>query len=106
LTPPKLEKLLCSESKLRKKYGSSIQLEVSLRLQELYFADCLEDLRHSGGAYHQLFGDRKGQIAASCGKKMRLILKPVSNSQLNKPDGSLDWTLVKSIQIIDLIDYH
>jgi proteic killer suppression protein len=36
----------------------------------------------------------------------RLVFKPADDPPPRKPDGGLDWTQVRSIEIVGIGDYH
>jgi len=69
-------------------------------------ARCLEDLRMLPGNWHELKGDRKGQLACSLLGRNRLIFTPADNPRPTKPDGGLDWSRVTAVENIEIEDYH
>lgn len=77
------------------------------RLTELRAADCLADLRNVPQAdYHELTGDRKGQLAGNLDHPYRLIFVPAHEPIPRKADGGLDWEQVTAVTVIEIVDYH
>jgi proteic killer suppression protein len=66
----------------------------------------LEKLRFAPGDWHELSGNRKGEIACSVSGLLRLIFIPANVPRPTKPDGGLDWTRVTAIMNLDIINYH
>ncbi|MDR1962360.1 MAG: hypothetical protein LBQ50_01110 [Planctomycetaceae bacterium] len=66
----------------------------------------LEMLRFYPGHYHELIGNRWGQLAVSLGGRSRLIFEPGTLPRPEKPDGGLDWSKVTAVEIIEITDYH
>ena len=73
----KLSKILNDDKAISKKYGQ-IADKIRVRLSEIAAADNLEDLRYVAGNFHELIGNRKGQLACSLKEPYRLIFKPVN----------------------------
>ena len=76
------------------------------RLIQIAEADNLEELRHRPGHWHELTGDRWGQLAASLDGLNRLIFEPNDDPRPTKDDGGLDWSAVTEIVIVEIADYH
>ena len=84
----KLAKILNSTKELRKCYGADCGGRIGRRLDDLRAADNLAVIRKlSQMRCHELTGDRKGQLAADV-------------------NGGLDWENVRTIRILEVIDYH
>ena len=66
----------------------------------------LEELRLQAGGWHELAGDRKGQLACSLTKLKRLVFMPANDPIPTKPDGGLDWSKVTAAINIEITDYH
>jgi plasmid maintenance system killer protein len=102
-----LQKICSSEAKMRRKFGDRQAERLMQRLAELKGADCLEDMRYFPAVRcHELHQDREGQLAVDLIHPKRLIFKPDHDPIPLKDDGGLDWTLVTSILIIEVVDYH
>ena len=76
------------------------------RLQQMRDAENLEELRFAAGGWHELKGDRKGQLACSLLKRLRLVFAPANDPRPVKPDGGLDWSQVTAVVNLEIIDYH
>ena len=76
------------------------------RLDQMNDARNLEDLRWLPGGWHELKGDRKGQLACSLSGRVRLIFTPAHDPLPTKPDGGLDWTRVTAVENLEIVDYH
>ena len=76
------------------------------RLRQMRDAKSLESLRLLPGHWHELVGDRKGQLACSLLGRNRLIFTPAHTPRPAKPDGGLDWTRITAIENIEIEDYH
>jgi proteic killer suppression protein len=77
------------------------------RLTELKAAECLADLRNVPQAdYHELTGDRKGEIACNVDHPYRLIFVPAHNPTPKKEDGGLDWNQVTAVEVTEIVNYH
>jgi toxin HigB-1 len=102
----KLQKLCNSASKLRGEYGPRMAMLIQQRLAELDAAEVLDDMRHVTGARcHELTGNLKGSLAVDLVHPDRLVFKPDEPVPKLK-DGGLDWTQVRSIQVVGIGDYH
>lgn len=74
------------------------------RLDDLRASGSLEAMRHLPGRCHELKGDRAGQFAVDLEHPKRLVFEPLEG--VRGADGSLDWSSVKTIEIVDIVDYH
>ncbi len=77
-----------------------------LRLRQIKAAQNMEELRFAPGKYHELHGDRKGQIACSLTGANRLIFVPVNDPLPVDKDGKLIWSEITEIVILEIEDYH
>ena len=103
----KLQKLCNSANKLRGQYGPRMAELIQQRLAELMDADTLEEMRTLPGAKcHELTQNLKGLLAVSLVYPDRLAFKPADSPLPRKPDGGLDWSRVKHIEIAGIGDYH
>ena len=102
----KLGKQLTVPVQMQKAYGQMAR-KVDQRLEELKAANTLADMRMIPGArYHELSGQREGQLAVNISGNFRLIFIPEHEPIPEKDDGGLDWDAVIDIKIIEVVDYH
>jgi len=98
---------ICTDDKAARKVLGNAGAQVLLeRLKQMRDAPNLEELRFAPGAWHELVGDRKGQLACSLLKRVRLIFIPANDPVPVKPDGGLDWSEVTAVMNIEIVDYH
>jgi proteic killer suppression protein len=102
----KFEKLCNDLKALTKAYGKDSAKKIRRRLDDMKAAADLEVCRKLPGGYHELTGDRKGQISCDAGGGLRLIFKPASNPPPAKPDGGLDWSKVTAVIVLEITNYH
>ncbi len=102
-----LEKCANDHRHAQRKLGPDRAKKYLLRLQQLRDATCLADLRHLPQAgFHELTGDRKGEIACNVDHPYRLILVPAHDPLPKKADGGLDWDEVTAVKVTEIVDYH
>ena len=105
-TQNKLRKLANDDRKCCKEMGK-IRAELYYkRLNDLRDAETLEDVRYLPGHYHELKEDRKGEWACDLDHPYRLIFKPYENPVPITPDAIYIWNEIKSVKIIEIVDYH
>ena len=96
---------LCKQSKVAvKKLGMESAKKLQRRLSELHAASVVSEL--AIGRPHPLEYGRTGQFAVDLHKGVRLIFKPTREPPPFKADGSIDWSQVDEITIIEAEDYH
>lgn len=106
-TNSKLQKLCNSATKLRGEHGPRMAELIQQRLAELESAESLDDMRFIVGAKcHELTKNLKGLLAVSLVHPDRLAFKPADSPLPRKPDGGLDWSKVKRIEVVGIGDYH
>ena len=105
-TNNKLKKILSNETKCIKVYGSRATKIIMQRLDDMYDADCLEDLKNFPGRYHELVGDRKGQWACDLVHPYRLIFTPEERPIPTDNNGKYIWIKINAVIIIEIVDYH
>lgn len=76
------------------------------RLNSMYAADSLEDVRHLPGNFHELSGDRKGQWACNLDQPYRLIFEPVNDPIPVDANGKFVWIEIREIEILEITNYH
>jgi len=80
---------------------------IQRRLSQLAAATVLEDMRNVVGANcHELHENLKGLLAVDLVHPDRLAFRPANDPIPRKPDGGLDWSLVTSIEVVAIGDYH
>lgn len=103
----KLQKLCNSSKKLRGEYGPRMADIIQQRLAELADIEKLEDMKMLPAAKcHELTQNLKGLLAVSLVYPDRLAFRPKHKPIPKKPDGGLDWSKVKHIEIAGIGDYH
>ncbi len=60
-TNKKLKALVNDYRKMQKELGRNRANILNKRLQQIFFSETLEDLRHQPGNFHELKSNRKGQ---------------------------------------------
>ena len=101
----RLQRLLESQKLLRKKFGSKSERVIMRQMVLLDAAESIQDMLSGIGGWHELEADRKGQCAGDAGGGKRIIIKP-NPPVPKKQDGGTDWTKVKSVQVVEVEDYH
>lgn len=76
------------------------------RLDDLGAAQTLEVMRNLPGRCHELKGDRAGQLSIDLDGPYRLLFAPVEDPPPKKPDGGLDWSRVKAVVLIGVVNTH
>lgn len=81
---------------------------VAMRLQQMSHIDNLAQMSQFPEAkcHPLLNGGRKGQLAVWVDNKFRIVFEPAHDPRPTKDDGSLDWTQVTAIKVIEIVDYH
>jgi proteic killer suppression protein len=98
---------ICTDDKVaRKELGKEGARILGKRLEQMLGAESLEDLRIAAGGWHELKGDRKGQLACSLQGPKRLVFTPANDPLPTKPDGGLDWSEVIAVMNLEIVDYH
>lgn len=96
---------LCEQSALaERKLGRKMAKKLRSRLSDLQAAAVVTDL--CAGRPHPLEGDRRGQFALDLVHPARLVFVAKDDPIPTKEDGSIDWSKVTQIQIIEIKDYH
>lgn len=102
----RLEKLANNYRLCQKKMGSIRAKLFNKRLDDLNTAETLEDVRYLPGHYHELREDRKGQWACDLDHPYRLIFTAYASPIPTDDFGKYIWLEIKSVEIIEIIDYH
>lgn len=102
----KLRKLAENYTSCQKELGS-IRAKLFLRrLNDLYNAETLEDVRHLPGRFHELTADRKGQWACDLDHPYRLIFEPHEDPIPMDESGRYIWIEIREVEILEIVDYH
>ncbi len=97
----------CNDFKrLVRKYNTHRAKLLRRRLDDLYAVPNLDAMRNLPGRCHELKGNREGQISIDLDGPYRLIFSPDHNPVPRKHDGGLDWTQVKAIIAIEVVNTH
>jgi len=102
----RIQKICTDDKTAKKELGSEGAKVLKQRLDQMRDVDSLEDLRFEPGGWHELVGDRDGQLACSLRGLNRLVFTPANDPIPTKPDGGLDWSGVTAVINIKIIDYH
>ncbi|NUM72001.1 MAG: type II toxin-antitoxin system RelE/ParE family toxin [Ignavibacteriaceae bacterium] len=95
-----------NNSKLLKKNYGMLADKLKQRLDQLFKAESLEELRNAPGNFHELKQNRKGQWACNLNANHRLIFTPQESPIPIDDTGSFNWSEIRGIEIIEIIDYH
>ena len=102
----RIQKICTDARSAQKVLGKAGAQVLKDRLDQMIDADNLENLRFAPGDWHELVGDRKGEIACCLMKRVRLIFAPANDPRPTKPDGGLDWSKVTAVMNLEIVDYH
>ena len=92
-----LNKKLKDRRTIRRCFGD-LEDGISLALSSLELVTCLDDLTPGPPLYrHRLYGDLDGMWALRVSRNRRMILQPL--------DGESPCE-IRSVRIIDIVDYH
>lgn len=94
------------QSELVRAEGARRAQLIRARLDALYAATCLEELRNVPGPLHELKGDRKGQLSFDLDHPYRLILVPNHEPVPSTEDGGMDWARLTAVKILGIEDTH
>jgi proteic killer suppression protein len=102
----RIQKICTNDKVAQKILGKDNARFLKLRIEQMTNADNLGELRFVDGAWHELKGDRKGQLACSLLGRVRLVFTPANTPRPTKSDGGLDWSKVTAVHNLEIIDYH
>jgi len=101
-----LKKVVNDDRKLVKRFGQKRANLIKRRLDDMFAADTLEELRNVPGRYHELIGDRKGQWACDLDHPYRLIFIPHEDPIPTDDDGKYIWIEITGVDVTEITDYH
>lgn len=102
----KLKKYANNDKQAIKKLGQRRAILFKQRLDDLFDAKTLEEVRNLPGNYHELKSNRKGQWACDLDHPYRLIFEPHENPIPINESGQYIWIEIKGVEIIEIVDYH
>lgn len=102
----KLRKYANNDKQAIRKLGQRRADLYKQRLDDLFDASTLEDVRYLPGNYHELKGNRKGQWACDLDHPYRLIFEPHEDPIPTDESGQYIWLEIKGVEIIEIVDYH
>lgn len=102
----KMEKEFNSAKELNKSHGQQRAKVIMKRMTQLRGADNLEQLRNAPGRCHLLKQNLAGIFSLDLDGPYRLLFEPVENPPPLLEDGSIDWSLVTSVRVLEVRDTH
>jgi len=102
----KLRKYANNDKQAIIKLGQRRAILYKQRLDDLFDAETLEEVRNLPGNYHELKSNRKGQWACDLDHPYRLIFEPHENPIPINESGQYIWIEIKGVEIIEIVDYH
>ncbi len=103
----KLQKIFSSSSSLIQEYGVDRGKAIKKRINFIMSATNLAEIpTDKPFRRHSLKGKRKGLFAIDINKNYRLIFKPNNTPLTNDKNFGLNLSLITSIKILDVEDYH
>lgn len=102
----KLKKIADNYSICQKELGAIRAKLFVRRLNDLYNAETLEDVRNLPGRYHELTADRKGQWACDLDHPYRLIFEPHEDPIPTDESGRYIWIEICGVEVLEIVDYH
>lgn len=102
----KLEKLANDDRKRLAALGKLRADKLRQRLDDLYKATSLEDVRYLPGNWHELTDNRKGQWACDLDQPYRLVFEPQVKPIPTDEHGFYVWIEIKSVEVIEIVNYH
>ncbi len=89
-----------------RKFGPENAKLLHRRLDDLRDAESLEQVPPEARC-HELKGRRAGQLAIDLKQPYRLVFEVADDPVPIQPtNGGLDWKRVRSIRILEVVDYH
>jgi proteic killer suppression protein len=102
----KLEKSLTDPKEMNRTYGYRAK-KINQRLKEIKAAATLAVLKTIPAANcHLLKADRSNQFAVDVSANWRIIFEPNYYPVPSNEDGSINWSAITKIIILEVTDYH
>lgn len=86
-------------------YGAQAE-KIRRRLDDLAAAMVLEDMKSLPGRCEELSGNRSGQLSLRLNGNYRLVFRPADDPPALNGHGGIDWTSVRAVEIVEVVDYH
>jgi toxin HigB-1 len=102
----KLRKIANDGKTAKKELGEQCARKLKLRLDAILMADTLDAIRNMSGRFHELRGEYEGTWACDLQQPYRLIFEPMEIPIPVTADGGYDWSEIRGINILSIIDYH
>jgi len=102
---PKLQRVAEQSNKLDRAFGTIGAKRIRSRLAELRAVGNVTELKPLPGKWHALDADRSGQWAGDAGHPRRIIIRPTPPVP-KRTDGGIDWASVRSVTVVEIVDYH
>jgi proteic killer suppression protein len=102
----RIRKICTDDKTMLKELGAVGAKILRLRLKQMQIAHTLDDLRFAPGGWHELHGDRVGQLSCSLNGLNRLVFEAGNDPCPVKIDGGLNWKEVTEIINLEIVDYH
>ena len=99
-----LAKICGSEREMLRKLGTVRAKRLQVRLKQLKAAETLADLRSMPGRFHELQGDRAGQLSLDLDGPYRLLFRPVGDARHHRGGGP-DWS-ARAVVVVGIVDTH
>lgn len=102
----KLARQLTNEKTMLRTFGLDRSKALKRRIADLDAVEVLHEMLELPGHCEELRGDRAGQLSVRLTGNHRLIFEPKDQPPARKADGGLDWKNVRSVCIVEIVDYH
>jgi plasmid maintenance system killer protein len=93
-----------SEREMLKKFGKVRTKRLQVRLKQLQAAETLADMHDMSGRFHELHGDRAGQLSLDLDGPYRLLFRPAGDVRPGQ-GGGLDWSAC-TVVVVGIVDTH
>lgn len=102
----KLERQFNSRKELVKVHGPERAKAIMKRMAQLVAADNMGHLRGAPGRCHALTGNYAGMFTLDLDGPYRLFFRPSNDPVPLLDDGSVNWSMVTSVTVIEVSDPH
>ncbi len=102
----KLAKEFNSAKELNKVHGQQRAKSIMKRMMQLAAADNLDQLRNAPGRCHVLKGDLACIFSLELDGPYRLLFEAADASPSITEVGSINWSLITSVRILEVRDTH
>jgi len=106
-TSRKLAKLCSDDKAAAREWGLPNARKLAVRLAQLRACESLADMGVWPDARcHPLKGNRRGEFAVNLQGTWRLVFTPDDDPPALRAAGGLDPSQVRTVRILDVVDYH